>query len=264
MSKENDTNTRNASDTSDKFVSGNSTGFVFGEVRGADFHTQIPTIVTDGQSDEKRDFDRELQRIGSPAAILTIGPPEVPTEYQVCSRYLKSSTTTLENLLLITWAQSPKKRWIQCRSHLEEVPEQVVIINVGDASGVRWSEQIPFDHNQSVNIETVNNSHDLTRVGILISQTLSGWEDTAHRTGVCFNSLTGMLRFIDDVKRVFHFLKVLTNRLKLAGASANFHLQLEEIADDTVEPLQPIFDAIITYDESGNIRLLRKNGISVI
>lgn len=244
MPKEDDTPSRQDSETSDNGANENSSGFLFGETRDADSQKQGPT---------------EARTIDSSGIILTVGPSEVRSECEVCSKVLVAGTTTLENLLLITWTQSPTVRKTVCGGYLEEVPENVVIINVGGASGVTWSEQIPSGPDQSVNIETINNSRDLARIGIRISQTLSGWGDTADRTAACFHSVTAMLQFIDDRKRVFHFLKILANRLTLAGVSANFHLQPDGISDDTFQMLRPIFDAIIAYDDSGNTRLLKNN-----
>jgi hypothetical protein len=104
-----------------------------------------------------------------------------------------------------------------------------------------------------VSVASVSDPGDLTGLGIKVSQALSSWEDDDNDLALCFDSLTTLLQFA-DVRRVFQFVHVLTQRIASAGARAHFHMDANAHDDQEVATIRSLFDQAYELDADGTWR----------
>jgi hypothetical protein len=132
-----------------------------------------------------------------------------------------------------------------------DAPAQISIITVGDfprsAAGRGSGRKRP---SEQIRADTVADPEDLTTLGRRISDQLSEWDLADEQPVVCFRSLTALLE-TTDLECVFRFLHILIGRLSSAGSIAHFHLDPRAHDDETVDTLQPLFDAVLDVDDDG-------------
>lgn len=149
-------------------------------------------------------------------------------------------------------------RW---NRHLGSPPGRLAVVTTGD--GIRSTEAvsggdapIPGEGGtpvaEAVSTTFVSDAGDLTGLGIKVSQCLSAW-DGEDDLAVCVRSLTTLLQF-SELKRVFRFVHVLTQRLKSAGAVAHFHMDPAAHDGQTLATLESLFDAVYELDADGSWR----------
>lgn len=131
-------------------------------------------------------------------------------------------------------------------------PANVGLITVGDfprsASTQSPSGDVTPDHLQ---MDTVPDPSDLSKLGVRISERLSAWEDNENQTVMCFQSLTNLLEHV-DFHTVFRFLHILTGRITSSGAVAHYHLDVDAHDKETIATLRPLFDTVIEVDQTGD------------
>ncbi|WP_255195488.1 DUF7504 family protein [Halorarius litoreus] len=101
-----------------------------------------------------------------------------------------------------------------------------------------------------VSLASVSDPGDLTGLGIKISQCLSSWEDDDNDLMLCFDSLTTLLQFT-ELRQVFQFVHVLTQRIESAGARAHFHMNQHAHDEQTVATVRSLFDHVYELDADG-------------
>lgn len=149
-------------------------------------------------------------------------------------------------------------RW---NRHAGASPGRLAVVTTGDAmrsaaAAAGGDAPVPGEGTRIVdeNVSTtfVSDAGDLTGLGIKVSQCLSAW-DGEDDLAVCVRSLTTLLQF-SDLKRVFRFVHVLTQRLKSAGAVAHFHMDPGAHDRQTLATLESLFDAVYELDADGSWR----------
>lgn len=104
-----------------------------------------------------------------------------------------------------------------------------------------------------VAVASVSDPGDLTGLGIKISQCLSSWEEDDNDLVLCFDSLTTLLQFA-ELRRVFQFVHVLTQRAESAGATAHFHMDPSAHSQQEIATLRSLFDQVYELDADGTWR----------
>lgn len=105
------------------------------------------------------------------------------------------------------------------------------------------------DEGTEVVTRRVSDPSDFPRLGIAISEALSGYADQG-RTRVCVDSLTAMLQYADR-GRVFRFVQVLQDRITGADATAHYHMHPAAHDEQTVETLRQLFDTVVELPTDG-------------
>lgn len=90
---------------------------------------------------------------------------------------------------------------------------------------------------------------DLTGIGIEASKRLAEWAPLDARTVVCFDSLTTLLQYV-DVKTLFRFLNLLTQRVRSVDARAHYHLDPDVHDGRTVSTLSQLVDAVVEIQDA--------------
>lgn len=143
-------------------------------------------------------------------------------------------------------------RW---NSHVGETPGRTAIVTTGEstrgaATTASSGTSLP---GTDVSLTSVSDPGDLTGLGIKVSQALSTWEDDDNDLTLCFDSLTTLLQFA-DVRRVFQFVHVLTQRIRSAGARAHFHMDANAHDPQQVATIRSLFDQTYELDADGTWR----------
>jgi len=84
--------------------------------------------------------------------------------------------------------------------------------------------------------------NDLTGLGMAVRDFFDGVSSNARPAVACFDSVTGLCEY-NEVRTLFRFLRVITQQVQTAGATAHFHV--DPVAHDprSLARLKPPFDA---------------------
>lgn len=190
-------------------------------------------------------------RLDDGTSVLVLGSPLDDADEETCHDLLAPDDPSRENVLSITFTQSPDDRLDAWRSHNGPgLPSKLGIVSVGDAtrSVAGTASATPRTVSPGVSIATVPDPSNLTGLGITVSEYLSKWADNGNRTVVCFHSLSALLQFA-PMERAFRFLHVLTGRVSAAGGIAHFHMDPQAHDESVVDTLVPLFDAIVEVED---------------
>lgn len=143
-------------------------------------------------------------------------------------------------------------RW---NRHAEATPGRTAVVTTGESTrgAAATARSDSSMVGTEVSVSSVPDPGDLTGLGIKISQALSSWEDADNDLTLCFDSLTTLLQFA-DVRRVFQFVHVLTQRIQSAGARAHFHMDANAHDPQQVATIRSLFDQTYELDADGTWR----------
>lgn len=141
-------------------------------------------------------------------------------------------------------------RWDQ---HAGETPGRTAVVTTGDTTrgATAAASSGASTPASDVSMASVSDPGDLTGLGIKISQALSSWEEDDNDLVLCFDSLTTLLQFA-DLRRVFQFVHVLTQRVESAGAYAHFHMDPGAHDEQSIATVRSLFDQVYELDADGN------------
>ncbi len=130
---------------------------------------------------------------------------------------------------------------------LERIAEQArhtKLIAIG------YAQPVPDAVDDAVDVVKINNPNDITRLGIVVSGTVSDWADEPGETVVCYDSLNVLFEY-KDVKSTFRFLHVFLGTLQESDAISHFHV--DPLAGDpqAINTLKPLFDEVVSVDSTG-------------
>jgi len=109
---------------------------------------------------------------------------------------------------------------------------------------------VPDAVTESVEVVSINNPNDITRLGILVSKTLDTWDDGDATTVVCYDSVNVLLEY-KDIQSTFRFFHVFLGTLESAGAIAHFHADPLAGTPQKINTLKPLFDEVVSIDSMG-------------
>jgi hypothetical protein len=194
--------------------------------------------------------------IGDVSNLLLLGPLFDPVGHSFCTDLLVPDEDVPDHLLLVTFDQSPDERLDALRGHLDTFPDDVAIVNVGDATrSSSPGPATPLAESDRIRVSNVPDPTDIQRIGLRINKLLSEWEDEGDAV-LCFHSLTGLLRTVDP-ETVFRFLNVLLGRVRSGDIRAHYHVDPDEHDDQTLETYRSLFDEVVRFEADGTVEIDR-------
>lgn len=218
-----------------------------------------PDVGRDDTSDERFGSNAKteaiIELIGDTQNLLLMGPSHSPADYNLCANLLVPHDNPPENLLLVTFEKSPDERLNMLEGHLGTLPDNIAMVNVGDATRSGSSEMVSTPGTGGIQIDNLSDSTDVQRMGLTINKHLSQWDDGGE-TALCFHSLSALLDIVEP-KTVFRFLNVLLGRVRSGDIRAHYHIDPEAHDEQTLETYRPLFDERIRVEEDGSVSLDR-------
>ena len=188
-------------------------------------------------------------RIGEDAHnVLLFAPPMEPCADDGCVDLLTVDPPAEEDVLFVTFVESPDERLDVWRSRAgHELPARVGFVDVDDETRSAAAAGPVEAPGGGVTVRSVASPADLTDVGIKVSTFLGDWEGDGNRTLLCFQSVTTMLQYV-DLHRAFRFLHVLTGRVRATDGLAHYHLDPTAHDERTINTLKTLFDGVAEWD----------------
>lgn len=184
--------------------------------------------------------------------VLVLCPPFVPDGSLACVDLLTVDPTAQENVLSITYTESPCDRLALCDEYDGTQPADVSIINVevnvrSTATSVTGGDSTEIPPELTAN--HVSSPADLTDLGVTITTQLDEWQAEApdRQIVACFHSVTALLQYVDR-RPTFKFLDVLTDRFTATDAIAHFHMDAGAHDERTISSLVALFDVVCEYE----------------
>ena len=157
-----------------------------------------------------------------------------------CAGLVEAGRADRTRALLVTVTRSPLDRVLTVGRHIEREPVETVVVNVDPEDR---SSDVEFDAMAVTSVERVNGPGDLTTLGVGVTDRLDAWADSDHGVALCFHSVTPLLQY-NTLDEMFHFLRILTDRVEDTGAVAHYHLDPSAHDEQTVNRLVPLFDDV--------------------
>jgi hypothetical protein len=169
---------------------------------------------------------------------------------RVCSHLLGGGDGD-QNVVLVAFADTPADRLATLEASVAESNE-VVVIDIGDMANDAGAATIDTDRWPTVSVRSMTNPSDASRLGMVIDDVVSAWEDEPYPTRVCFHSLSGLLEYMND-ETAFRFIHTLLRRFAAVDAVAHFHMDTEAQSIETLRTLQVLFDEVVSVSEDGEL-----------
>jgi hypothetical protein len=190
--------------------------------------------------------DPDLSELAELSNVLLSAPSLGGHSGDVCDNLLTRTAPSETNILVITFTATPQEWVDDWMDSVGVSPVRGGIVSIGQADATvddpSWA------------VKTVENPSDLTGIGIELSELLSGMATAAsadENLVVCFDSLTSLLQYA-DLQRAFHFMHVVTGRVKTVGGIGHYHLDPEAHDRQTLATLKGLFDAVIEVEDDGS------------
>lgn len=129
-------------------------------------------------------------------------------------------------------------------SMIADQANRTTIISIG------YTQPTPNGLESDVNVVRINSPTDLTRLGIVTTGIVEGWESQPRSSILCFDTLSVLLQY-KTVKQVFQFLHILLAKLQSAAVTSYFHIDHTTESTQNVHSLKPIFDNILEVTPEG-------------
>ena len=210
---------------------------------GTPEHELEPTA--DSESAERRSPVLE-----DAANVLVLAPTMDDAARRAYYEELVPDRPADQDVLVVNYRRSPDEWLDEWRRYADASPRRAAIVSVDDltrsaaasASASGSDGVTPVGPNTIVCVERPD---DLTGVGIRIHQCLDEFD--CRRTIVTIDSLTILLQYV-EMRAVFRFLHVLTNRIAGTDVVAHYHMDPGAHDDRTIAILGSLFDAVAEYE----------------
>lgn len=185
-------------------------------------------------------------------SVLVLCPPFVTDGSVACLDLLTVAPPAQENVLCITYTQSPSDRLALCNEYGGMQSADASIINV-EANARSTATSVGGDDSTDVSrelaIDHVSSPADLTDLGVKITTQLDEWKAEApdRQIVACFHSVTALLQYVDR-RPAFKFLDVLTDRFTAADAISHYHMDASAHDERTINSLVSLFDVVCEYE----------------
>ncbi|WP_436929298.1 DUF7504 family protein [Halosimplex halobium] len=191
--------------------------------------------------------------------VLVCCPSFTGAEPRVCLDLLTPEGSTDVRALSVLFTQSPGEYVDTWQRIAGAFPTRMRIVTVDanarsngsrEGGGTDTSDdsggETGTDADRSV--ERVNSPHNLTRLGVRVTDCLDEWEESPETVAVCFQSLTTLLQYV-EVDNAVGFLDVVTDRCAAADAVAHYHIDPKAHDEQTVAKLSAVFDTVLEFDD---------------
>ncbi len=192
-------------------------------------------------------------RLEGVSSVLLLAPSLSDHEDDVCADLLEPEADRATNALWVSYTKPPDAQLRRWRAAGGGTPAEVGIVSVDEASrsvsATTGTDSGPGFPSQPT--ETVTSPNDLTGLGITITEHLTEWNGNGNRTVMCFDSLTGMLQYV-DLDTAYEFLHVILGRIQAVDAVAHFHMDPGAHDQQTVATITSLFDAAVEPTDDGH------------
>jgi len=180
--------------------------------------------------------------------VLVCCPSFTREEPRACLDLLTPEGSTDVHALSVLFTQSPGDHVDTWQRIAGACPTRMRIVAVDADADARSNREVgAADADRAV--ERVGSPHNLTRLGVRITDYLDEWDSsTDRRIVVCFQSLTALLQYV-DLESAVAFLEVVTARCAATGAVAHYHLDPEAHDEATIDRLSELFETALAFDD---------------
>jgi hypothetical protein len=156
-----------------------------------------------------------------------------------------------QDVVLVSFADAPADRLSKLQESVYD-SDEIVVIDIGDMANAASATELDPEGWANVTVRPMTNPSDASRLGMVIDDVVSEWDEEPHETRVCFHSLSGLLEYMDD-ETAFRFLHTLLRRFAAVDAVAHFHMDTEAQSIETLRTLQVLFDEVVSVSDDGTV-----------
>jgi len=207
--------------------------------------TEVPDLSRSGPGED-------LDRAAAAESALILGPTGNSISDTICSRFLTVDGES-RDVIFVTFDQSPEDRIEICRGADRWVGGRIGVIEVGRGGRGSADSEITGGGG-SITVRHVSKPGDLSKLGIVITQLLSAFDDSPATTVLCFHTLSALHREV-GTKTLFRFISTLQGRLNSADAVGHYHMNPDLHDEIVVETIRPIFDSIVRFSATGDFEI---------
>ena len=194
----------------------------------------------------------EFDQATSGSQVLVISPRGHSITDEVCSQFLTAGGTSERNTMFVTAEEPPSERVEICRNNDDWTGGKVAVIELGN-TGSDADQTLTVD-GEDVMLKRVNSPKNLSKTGLLITQTLKKWPNSDRPSIMCFHTLTAISGYIDN-ETLFQFLFTLQAKLNSFGVTGHYHMDAGKHDDQDINTLKTLFDLVVTISQNGEIEV---------
>jgi hypothetical protein len=195
----------------------------------------------------------EFDQATSGSQVLVISPGGHSITDEVCSKFLTAGGVSRRNAMFVTAVESPSDRVEICRESDEWGGGNVAVIELGN-TGSDSDDALEPVGGEEVIRKRVNSPKNLSKTGLLITQTLKKWSDRDQPSVLCFHTLTAISGYVEN-ETLFQFLFTLQAKLNSFGVTGHYHMDAGRHDQQEINTLKTLFDVVITISQSGEIEV---------
>jgi hypothetical protein len=166
------------------------------------------------------------------------------TKDSACHALLSDVDPTEPNVLLVSLAAPVQSRIVDVIADLPYEPGTLYAIGVGLDDPDRIASGFP----PWVSVDTISDVGDLQSLGILLSSTVSEFDDG--EIVFCLDSITAILQYTES-NRAYRFLHTLIHRFDTVDVRGHYHVDPSTVDESTLATLTPLFDTVFETFEDG-------------
>jgi hypothetical protein len=210
-----------------------------------------PSVQTDLEAffDDLDEFDRAT----SGSQVLVISPRDHEISDDVCSQFLTAGDVSRRNVLYVTTKQPASERLQICQGNDDWVGGKVGVVEMGDTGTSRDADLGSIAGEEIVH-KRVSSPKNLSKAGLLITQTLKKWSGSDQPSILCFHTLTGISGYVQN-ETLFQFLFTLQAKLNQFGVTGHYHMDASRHDQQEVNTLKTLFDLVVTVSADGDIEV---------
>lgn len=195
----------------------------------------------------------EFDRATSGSQVLVISPRGHSITDEVCSQFLTAGGVSGRNAMFVTAVESPAERVDICRNNDDWTGGKVAVIELGD-TGTDSDDALGSVGGEEVVRKRVNSPKNLSKTGLLITQTLKKWSSSDQPSILCFHSLTAVGGYVRN-ETLFQFLFTLQAKLNSFGVTGHYHMDANKHDQQEINTLKTLFDLVVTISRDGDIEV---------
>lgn len=195
----------------------------------------------------------EFDRATSGSQVLVISPRDHSITDEVCSQFLTAGGVSGRNAMFVTAVESPPERVEICRNNDGWTGGKVAVIELGD-TGSGAADELGSVGGEEVVHKRVNSPKNLSRTGLLITQTLKQWSNSEQPSVLCFHTLTAISGYVES-ETFFQFLFTLQAKLDSLGVTGHYHMDANRHDQQEMNTLKTLFDLVVTISRDGEIEV---------
>ena len=189
----------------------------------------------------------------SPANVFYLVPSMHESGREGCAALCAVDRPDRMNFLSVLTRGTPDDRLEEWRTHVDDrLPARASFVVLGDemrsASAAATAANVP--EGTEINVQTIPDPGNLTRIGIATSSVLMEWADDDRPTVLCFRSMTTLLQYA-STEKVYRFFHELTGHVRAVDGIGHYHLDPTAHEEREVNTLKTLFDSVVEVGDDG-------------